>query len=77
MVRTLITIEDQQLKKLDQIARKNKQSRASLVREAIDQFVAKKEPTWKEIVARTAGIWKHKNIDTDTYLKQLRSEWDR
>ena len=79
MVRALITLEDEQIKKLDLLARKDKKSRAQLVREAVAQYVDKKEkePTWEEIVKRTAGIWKHKNIDTDTYIEQLRSEWDR
>jgi len=79
MVRTLITFDDQQLKRIDRLAKKDKKSRAALVRQAVAEYIDKKEkkPTWKEIVAKTAGIWKHKNIDTDTYLTQLRAEWER
>ena len=77
MVRALVSFDDQQLKKVDRLAKKNKQSRSQLIREAVNQYVAQKELTWKEVVLKTAGIWKHKNIDTDTYLKNLRSEWDR
>ena len=43
MVRALITFKEEQLKKLDRLARKNKQSRAQVVREAIDLYVAQKE----------------------------------
>jgi len=79
MVRALITFNEEQLKKLDRLARKNKQSRAQVVREAIDHYVTQKEkePTWKEIVAKCAGMWKDKNIDSVEYVRQLRSEWDR
>lgn len=79
MVRVLISLKDEQLKKIDRLARKKKQSRAQVIREAIEEYVSKKEnePTWEELVRKTAGIWKHKNIDTDAYLEALRSEWDR
>ena len=80
MVRTLISLPDQELKRLDVLARKNKKSRAQLVREAVDLYLKKhdrKQESWKEIVRKTAGLWKHKNTDTDTYLAQLRAEWDR
>jgi len=78
MVRALITFKEEQLKKLDRLARKNKQSRAQVVREAIDLYVTQKEkePTWKEIVAKCAGMWKHKKIDGLVYERKLREEWD-
>ena len=79
MVRALITFKEEQLKKLDRLARKDKKSRAQVVREAIDQYVAQNEekPTWKEIVARCAGMWKDKNIDGLEYTNKLRDEWER
>jgi metal-responsive CopG/Arc/MetJ family transcriptional regulator len=79
MVRALITFKEEQLKKIDRLARKNKQSRAQVVREAIDRYVSQKEkePTWKEIVAKCAGMWKHKNIDGLEYTNKLREEWER
>ena len=80
MVRTLISLPNPKLKKLDLLARKGKKSRAQVVREAIDLYLKKndhKQESWKELVRQTAGLWKHKNIDTDTYLAQLRSEWER
>ena len=79
MVRALISIEDKQLSRLDRLAQKNKRSRAELVREAINQYLAQKdkEPTWEEIVEKTAGIWKYKNIDALEYQRRLREEWGR
>ena len=78
MVRTLISFPDKDLKKLDLVAHKAKKSRAQVVREAVSVYLKKNEPqTWKETVAKCAGIWKDKNIDSDEYIRQLRSEWDR
>lgn len=77
MVRALISFNDAQLKKVDHLAKKNKKSRAQFIREAVDQYVTQKEMTWKEIVMKTAGIWKHKNIDGLEYERKLREEWDR
>ena len=80
MVRTLISLPDQKLKQLDVLARKNKKSRAQVMREAVDLYLNnndRRRESWHELVRQTAGLWKHKNIDTDTYLTQLRTEWDR
>ncbi len=79
MVRTLISFDDKELKKIDRIARNDKKSRAQLIREAMVQYVAKKEKklTWKEIVKQTAGIWKDRKIDSVEYVRKLRAEWDR
>jgi metal-responsive CopG/Arc/MetJ family transcriptional regulator len=78
MVRTLISLPDKDIKKLDVLAHKAKKSRAQVVREAITAHLQKNEQqSWKEIVAKCAGMWKHKNIDSDEYIRQLRSEWDR
>lgn len=80
MVRTLISLPEQKLKKLDMLARKSKKSRAQLVREAVDLYLKKNDKpqeSWKELVKRTAGIWKHKNVDGLEYERKLREEWER
>ena len=80
MVRTLISLPDAELKRLDIFARKNKKSRAQLVREAVDLYLKKhdrKQESWKELVQRTAGLWKNKNIDGLEYERKLRKEWKR
>ena len=79
MVRAIISIPDKSLKRIDGIARKAKKSRAQIVREAVDLYIKNndQQPTWKEIVHQTAGIWQHKKIDGVEYQRQLRAEWDR
>jgi predicted transcriptional regulator len=79
MVRALVTFNSDQLKKIDRLARKTKQSRAALMREAVAMYLntkGKKE-SWAEIVRKTAGILKGKIKNTDAYLDELRSEWER
>ena len=79
MVRALISLSDQELKKIDVLARKNKKSRAQVVREAIDLYLRKNETreSWKDLTRRTAGIWKHKKVDGLAYERKLREEWER
>ena len=78
MVRALISLPDKDIKKLDILAHKAKKSRAQLVREAVSVYLKKNEPqSWKEMVAKCAGMWKDKDIDSVEYVWQLRSEWDR
>jgi len=77
MVRTLISLPDKDLRKLDILAHKAKKSRAQVVREAVAVYLEKNEPqSWKEIVAKCAGMWKHKKIDGLAYERQLREEWE-
>lgn len=77
MVRTLISFPDKDLKKLDNLANKARKSRAQVVREAVTVYLKKNEQqSWKEIVAKCAGMWKDKNIDGLAYERQLREEWE-
>ncbi len=78
MVRTLISLPDKDLRKLDILAHKTKKSRAQVVREAVSVYLKQNEPrNWEEMVRSAAGILKDKIKDTDAYLEKLRSEWDR
>ena len=80
MVRALVTIPENCLKQLDRFAREKKQSRAEIIRQAINHYLQnnkKKKESWQEIVHKTAGILKDKIKDTDAYLEELRSEWAR
>lgn len=80
MVRTLITIDDKELAKLDRLAKKQKKSRAQLMREALSQYVRRydnEKNEWQQILKGVEGLWAHKNIDTDKYLEEIRKDWDR
>ena len=80
MVRTLVSLSDEKLKKLDNLARRSKKSRAQLMREAIDLYLKKKDhesESWKELVRHTTGLWKQKKVDGLAYERKLREEWER
>lgn len=86
IMRTLITLEDRQVEKLDAIAKRRGTSRAQLVREAVDRYVgaeaqseADKRREADENLRAAFGLWKDRtDIPTDglEYQLAIRSEWD-
>ncbi len=79
MVRALITLSDKALKSLDRLAKQGNKSRAEVMREAVDRYIKEnenQEKNWKEVLLKTAGIWKHKGISTDEYLADIRKDWE-
>ena len=57
--RTNILLDDEQVKKLDRLARHRGISRSSIIRDAVDkelQQVEKKED-WKEAILSIQGMW--------------------
>ena len=79
-VRTIVELPDEQLRALADYCAREKVSRAEAVRRAVGAFV----DTPDEIKARRRaaidaafGIWKDRGVDADTYLAELRSEWER
>ena len=81
MVRTLISLPDQKLKQLDVLARRNKKSRAQVVREAVDLYLNnndRRRESWHELVRQTAGIGKgYFGDDAVEYVRKLRAEWEK
>ncbi|TPE59453.1 ribbon-helix-helix domain-containing protein [Sandaracinobacter neustonicus] len=84
-MRTLITLEDRQVEKLDAIAKRRGTSRAQLVREAVERFVgadaqseADKRRADDENLKAAFGLWKDLDIAADglEYQLAIRSEWD-
>jgi predicted DNA-binding ribbon-helix-helix protein len=74
-MRTLITLEDRQVERLDAIARRRGVSRAQLVREAVDRMV---KDDRAEGIRAAAGLWKDRTDIRDglEYQLAIRSEWD-
>jgi len=71
-VRTLVDIGDQEVKALDRLARREKMSRAALIRKAIDDFLARNNAD-SEVEA--FGLWGAGKIDGLAYQEDIRSEW--
>jgi predicted transcriptional regulator len=72
MVRTIVDLYPQQLEALQKLKEQRDVSRNSLIREAIDEYLA------KQVVSPSTdafGIWKDYQIDGLTYQDNLRKEW--
>ena len=71
-MRTLVTFEDEQIRALDTLARRQRVSRAELIRRAVDRFLEDKAsgddlPSF--------GLWDGAAGDGLAYQEKLRSEW--
>ncbi len=73
-MRTIVDIPKDKIDELDEISKKNKQSRAALIREAISEYLSKRS---KGDSDKAFGIWKDSNIDALKYQENIRSEWEK
>jgi predicted transcriptional regulator len=71
-MRTLVDIGDKQIRALDELAIREKKSRAALIRTAVDDFLQR-----HQVQARgnAFGLWGNRKIDGLAYQEQVRSEW--
>lgn len=77
LVRTVISLHDQQKNWLDQQAELRRVSMSSLIRRAVSEFRARERRRpgvpFEEVLARTAGAWKGE--DGLDYQERIRKEW--
>jgi metal-responsive CopG/Arc/MetJ family transcriptional regulator len=71
-MRTLVDVGDTQLQELDQLSKQEKRSRAALIREAIDDFLAKRHSKHQ---GDAFGLWGKRKVDGLVYQERVRSEW--
>lgn len=77
MVRTLISLSEEEKTWLDQYSRFTKTSIAKTIRQAIHLFRAQSMLSSEgNVLQATAGLWKRKKISGDKYVEKLRKEWD-
>jgi predicted transcriptional regulator len=70
-MRTLVDIDDKELRALDDLARKENKSRAALIRAAVADFLAKhRRPASEDVV----GLWGNRKTDGLDYQQKVRSE---
>ncbi len=80
VMRTIIDLPDEQIEALRRYCERERVSRAEAVRRAVDGLVNERvtrRVEWEAAVRDSFGIWKDRGVDTDTYLAELRAEWDR
>lgn len=75
-MRTIVDLPTEDIQRLDSIAKREKVSRAEVVRRAVKRYADQAAPHPLEAVF---GIWKdRKDIgDGVEYQRRLRAEWDR
>jgi Ribbon-helix-helix protein, copG family len=71
-MRTLIDIEEPDLLLLDHLAAEAKRSRASLIREAVADFLRRKRVAPED---EAFGLWGKGKVDGLAYQLKARSEW--
>ena len=73
-MRTIIDLPDRNLDALDRLARRRQSSRAAVVRQAVDEFLAR---TMAEDVDQAFGIWRDRPVNALAHQRRLRGEWHR
>jgi len=71
-MRALVDMNDAQVEALDAIAGRLRQSRAALIREAIDDYLARHN---REQVEDGFGLWGQRTVDGLAYQEEARREW--
>lgn len=71
-MRTLIDLPPDDMKELTRRSKAEKRSRASLIRDAVTEYLRKPAPK-KEVPG--FGLWKDYPIDGVEYQRKIRSEW--
>jgi metal-responsive CopG/Arc/MetJ family transcriptional regulator len=71
-MRTLVDLGDTQIQMLDELAKKEKRSRAALIRQAIDDYLAKRRIEHED---DAFGLWGKRKVDGLAYQRKIRGEW--
>lgn len=79
-MRTIIDLPAEQIERLADFCARERISRAEAVRRAVAALLDDRERVQAErqhAVRASFGSWKEFGTDTDTYLAEIRSEWER
>ena len=71
-MRTLIDLGDERLSALDKISKDAKKSRSALIRDAVDDYLAKRRAKAKD---DAFGLWGKRKVDGVAYQRKVRREW--
>ena len=71
-MRTLVDLGDSQIQALDELSKEEKRSRASLIRQAIDDYLAKRRTKQD---GDAFGLWGVRKVEGLSYQEKVRSEW--
>ena len=71
-MRILVDLGETQVQALDELAHKDKRSRAAVIRQAIDEYLVRRRKL-EELDA--FGLWGERKIDGLAYQEQVRGDW--
>jgi metal-responsive CopG/Arc/MetJ family transcriptional regulator len=71
-MRTLVDIGEPQVHELDELSKQDRRSRAALIREAIDDYLAKRRA---KRGGDAFGLWGKRKVDGLAYQEKVRREW--
>jgi metal-responsive CopG/Arc/MetJ family transcriptional regulator len=71
-MRTLVDLGETQMRSLDELSKKEKRSRAALIRQAIDDFLARRRGDQD---GEAFGLWGKRKVDGLAYQEKARREW--
>ena len=71
-MRTLVDLGNGQIQALDELSKKDKRSRAALIRQAIDDYLAKRH---SKQAGDAFGLWGNHKVDGLVYQEKVRREW--
>lgn len=73
MTRMILSLDDQDKAWLERKASEQGVSMASVVREAVQALKSKEEPSLKDLLEETRGVWK--SGDGLRYQRRIRADW--
>jgi predicted transcriptional regulator len=71
-MRTLVDLGDAQIQALDELSKKEKRSRAALIRQAIDDYLTNRQCKPE---SDAFGLWGKRKGDGLAYQQKVRREW--
>jgi predicted transcriptional regulator len=71
-MRALVDIDEMQIEKLDRLARRQKRSRAAVIRQALSDYINARAAESGE---DAFGLWGDREIDGMEYQERVRNEW--
>jgi len=71
-MRTLVDLGNTQIQALDELSKREKRSRAALIRQAIDDYLRKRHHTQE---GEAFGLWGKRKVDGLAYQEKVRGEW--
>ncbi|MDN5928678.1 MAG: ribbon-helix-helix domain-containing protein [Hyphomicrobiales bacterium] len=71
-MRTLINMDEKQISELDRLARNQNRSRASVIRDAVSDYLQRQTTG---VHKDAFGLWGQRKADGLAYQEKMRGEW--